>query len=148
MLSEKPWRADRVIQLGVALFVCLCFGMVTAGALHEFGVKGFNEGEFGLVLVGTLSFQGAACLLIFVFLHLHQVWWVDAFGLRDPRLGRVLLWALVVSIVIFPIIKLLQYQSLLILDALNRETTVQTAVKMLQEAGSIWMRVYLGLFAV
>ncbi len=57
------------MQFCAAQIVCLCLGMVAVGLLHKFGVTGFKQEEsFGNVFLGTLSFQGAAWLLILVFL--------------------------------------------------------------------------------
>jgi len=149
MLSEKPWRWEKVMMFGIALVVCLCLGIVTAGALHEFGVKGFkSESDIGLVLTGTLCFHGAAWFLMFLFLRQHQVDWASALGLRGPAVGRSVLLAVAVVVLVLPVVLWLKNQSELILKALNWEPSAQTAVKMLEDAGSLWVQVYLSLFAI
>ncbi len=61
MLSEKPWRAEAVMQLCGAQIVCLCLGVAAAGLLNKLGVRGFQDDEsLGSIMVGTLCLQGAA----------------------------------------------------------------------------------------
>ena len=73
MLSPKPWRVEAVIQLVAGVFVCLCLGVVAAGLLRQAGVAAFKSPDsFAAILVATLSFQGAAWVLIFIFLKLHD----------------------------------------------------------------------------
>ena len=129
MLTEKPWRAQWVMALGCAVFACLCLGMLVAGLLHDAGVKGFkDEGDFGILLVGTLSFQGLGCLLIFIFLRLHSVSLQDAFGFRGPARRFALVLAVAAVIVIVPVTYVLQYASIVTLKALHWEPSTQTAV--------------------
>ena len=93
MVSQKPWRIEAVIQLVAGVFVCLCLGVVTAGLLRQAGVTAFKAPEsFANILVATLSFQGAAWVLILIFLKWHDVDWRDAFGFRnrseERRVGK------------------------------------------------------------
>jgi membrane protease YdiL (CAAX protease family) len=149
MLSEKPWRAEAVMQLCVAQVACLCLGMVAVGLLHKLGVTGFKHDEsFGNILAGTLCFQGASWLLIPFFLRQHGTGWVAAFGFRGPRLKCALLTALGFIIVVLPVVLLLQYASLSTLDKLGFPSEDQAAVKLLTDAKSAWTVVYLGVFAV
>jgi len=149
MLSEKPWRAEAVMQLCVAQVACLCLGMVTVGLLHKLGVHGFIRDEsFGSILVGTLCFQGASWLMIPFFLRQHQVGWREAFGFCGPKLKRALLTALGFIVVVLPVVLLLQYTSINTLEKFGFPSDDQTAVKLLTDAKSVWTVVYLGVFAV
>jgi membrane protease YdiL (CAAX protease family) len=148
MLSEKPWRAEAVMQLCAAQIVCLCLGIVAVGLLHKFGVHGFIHDESsGCVVLGTFSFQGAAWLLIFLFLRRHQVGWREAFGFRGPKIKHPLLLTLG-FIVVFAVVMLLQYLSILVLDKFGWPVEDQAAVKLVTDAKSLWTTVYLGVFAV
>lgn len=149
MLSEKPWRAGAVMQLCVAQVVCLCLGMIAGNLLHKLGVYGFRHDEsFGSILVGTLCFQGASCLLIPFFLRQHGTGWAAAFGFRGPKLKRALLTALGFIVVVLPVVLLLQYASVQTLDKLGFPSEDQAAVKLLTDANSVWTVVYLGVFAI
>src|SRR5271170_2143301 len=113
MLSEKPWRAEAVLQLCAAQIGYLCLGIGTIGVLHKLGVHGFIRDEsFGNILLGTLSFQGASWLLILFFLRQHQVGWREAFGFRGPKLKSALLTAFGFIVVVLPIVLLLQTASI------------------------------------
>jgi membrane protease YdiL (CAAX protease family) len=149
MLSEKPWRAEAVLQLCAAQIVCLCLGMFAVGLLHKLGVIGFMRDEsFGSILVGTFSFQGAAWLLILFFLRRHEVGWREAFGFRGPKLKHALLTAIAFIIVVLPFVLALQAASVSALEKLGFPAEDQAAVKMLTDADSRWTTVYLGVFAV
>ena len=149
MLSYKPWRFETVIQLVASVFACLCLGMVAIGVLRQAGVAAFqSSNSFATVLVATMSFQGAAWVLIFLFLKLHGVDWRSAFGLRNPNLPRALLLGIGMLVVALPIVLALQQLSVLALDKLGWHPAEQRAVDLLVAAKSPWMRVYLAFFAV
>jgi hypothetical protein len=149
MLSEKPWRAQAVIQFCVAQFVCLAAGLALVGLLQKAGFAAFKPPDgFGAVLLVTLSFQGAAWLLIWIFLRQHQMDWRDVFGLRGKNLPRALLAALVVTSVILPVALLLEYGSATLLEKIGWPPEDEAAVRLFTDAKSLGLRVYLGFFAV
>jgi membrane protease YdiL (CAAX protease family) len=148
MLSEKPWRAEAVMQLGIAQIVCLFLGTAAVGLLHKLGVHGFIHDEsFGSIVLGTLSFQGAAWLLIPLFLRQHHVGWFTAFGFRGPKIRHPVLLTLG-FIVVFAVVMFFQYLSVVVLEKLGFPPDDQAAVKLLTDAKSVWTIVYLGVFAV
>jgi membrane protease YdiL (CAAX protease family) len=149
MLSEKPWRAEAVIQFVAAQFACLCLGILAAGLLHKFRIQGFAQDEdFGNILLATLGFQGATWILIPIFLRLHQVRWRDAFGLRGTNLKRDLAAAVAVVAVILPVAWLLQGASVAVLKKIGWPVEDQAAVMLLADAKTAWLKIYLGVFAV
>jgi membrane protease YdiL (CAAX protease family) len=149
MLSQKPWRAEAVIQLVAGAMACLCLGVVTAGLLRQAGVAGFKTADsFGGVLLATLSFQGAAWLLIFIFLKQHQVGWRDAFGFRSANLKKSLLLAVGVLALVLPVVLGLEQLSALALQKIGWPPEDQRAVELFIHAKSWWQRGYFVLFAV
>jgi membrane protease YdiL (CAAX protease family) len=149
MLSQKPWRAEAVIQLVAGVFACLCLGVIAAGVLRQAGVAAFKSPDsFAAVLVATLSFQGAAWILIFVFLKQHEVRWRDAFGLRNANLKKSLLLAVGVLAVTLPVVLCLQQLSAFALEKLGWLPADQRAVELIVNAKSLWQRCYFALFAV
>ncbi|MEI8291696.1 MAG: type II CAAX endopeptidase family protein [Verrucomicrobiota bacterium] len=149
MLSAKPWRTEAVIQLIAGVFVCLCLGVTVAGVLRQAGVAAFKSPDsFAGVLLATLSFQGAAWILILIFLKLHAVNWRDAFGFNHSNLKKPLLLAVFVWILILPVILLLEQGSALVLEKLGWPPEDQRAVDLILNAKSWWMRGYLAFFAV
>lgn len=149
MLSQKTWRAEAVIQLVAGVFGCVCLGALLMAGLRQAGVPAFKSPDgFAAVLVSTLSFQGAVCGLMFLFLGLHGVGWREVFGLRQPGLARALLLGLVVLMAALPIVLALQQLSILALTRLGWHPDDQRAVDLLVNAKSAWMRVYMIFFAV
>jgi membrane protease YdiL (CAAX protease family) len=149
MLSEKPWRIEAVLQFCGALLCCWCLGITLAGLLHEANVAGFRQPDsFGILLLGTLGFQGAAWILILFFLRRHQTGWRDTFGFRGPQLKRALLLALAVVIIILPAAWLLQNLSGIALAKIGWPLEDQRAVKLLVDAKAWWVRDYLAVFAI
>ena len=149
MLSEKPWRAEAVMQFCAAQIACVCLGAVAIGLLHKLGILGFRHDEsFGIILVGTLCFQGATWLLIPFFLRQHQTGWREAFGFRGPKFKQALLTAVGFIIVVLPIVLLLQGASIHTLEKFGWPPEDQAAVKLLSGAKSALTTVYLGVFAI
>jgi membrane protease YdiL (CAAX protease family) len=149
MLSEKPWRAEAVMLFCAAQSVCLAAGLTLVGLLQKAGFAVFKSPDgFGTVLLATLSFQGAAWLLIWIFLRQHQTDWRDAFGLRKNNLPHALLVALAVAIVILPAALLLENGSAALLEKIGWPPENEAAVRLLTDAKSPELRVYLGFFAV
>jgi len=149
MLPQKPWRFEAVIQLIAGIFACLCLGIVAAGGLRAAGVAAFKSPDsFANILAVTLSFQGAAWVLIYIFLKQHAVNWRDAFGLRNANLKRSLLLAAGVLVVALPTVLCLEHVSVLALQKLGWAPADQRAVELLANTKSWWMRGYLAFFAM
>ncbi len=149
MLTHKPWRAEAVIQLITGVLACLGAGVVAAGVLRQVGVAAFQVPDsLANILLATLSFQGAAWLLIFYFLNQHEVDWRDAFGLRQPSLIESLLLAVVVLAVALPVVLGLEQGSVWVLEKLGWSPEDQRAVALIINAKSPWLRGYLAFFAI
>ncbi len=148
MLSPKPWRIEAVIQLVAGVFVCLSVGVVTVGLLRQAGVAAFKSPDsFANILVATLSFQGAAWILIFFFLKLQNVDWRDAFGFRNTNLRKALLLAAGALALSLPVVLGLQHCSVLALEKIGWPPEDQRAVEVFAHAKSWWLRGYLAFFA-
>jgi membrane protease YdiL (CAAX protease family) len=148
MLSEKPWRSEAVIQFCAGQTACLCLGIVAVALLHRLGISGFKDDEgLGTILVGTLSFQGAAWLLILLFLRQHQTGCREAFGFCGPKIENAprLIFGFAV---VFMVVMLLKDASMEALEKLGWPPEDQAAVKLLSDAKSWWTSAYLGVFAV
>jgi membrane protease YdiL (CAAX protease family) len=149
MLSEKSWRIEAVLQFCAGLFACFFLGMAVSGVLQKIGLNGFKKSDdLGNILLATLSFQGAAWVLMFFFLRQHQLGWRDVFGFRGEKAKRDVALAVGVVIVILPVALGLEFASAFILQKLGHAPEDQTAVQLIAGAKSWWTRVYLGFFAV
>ncbi len=149
MLSPKPWRIEAVIQLIAGLFFSLALGVITVSVLHAAGVAAFKSLDGpASILIGTLSIQGVAWILIVLFLKQHELDWRDAFGFRNGNLGKALLLAVVVLALAVPVILSLEYVSALALEKIGLPPEDQRAVELIARAKSWWLRGYLAFFAV
>jgi membrane protease YdiL (CAAX protease family) len=149
MLSGKKWQPELVLMFIAALFASFCFAGIAELLLQKSGLAAFKSPDsFANLLLGTLSFQGVAWLLIFIFLRLHEMDWRDAFGLRNPNLKKSLLLAAGGLLVALPVIFLLQTLSILTLTKLGFPPENQRAVEMLLAAKSPGARIYFAIFAV
>ena len=149
MLSEKSWRGEVVWIFIAALLASLCFTSTVASLLHGGHVAGFqNPDDFGFLLLGTLGMQGAAWVLIFIFLKLHKTGWREACGFRNADLKKSLLLALGALVLALLAGWLLQFVSGITLTRLGVPPENQRAVEMLLDAKTIWARGYFALFAI
>ncbi len=149
MLSAKPWRLEVVIWFCATQLVSLCLGLTIVGLLQKAGFAAFQPPAGpGAVLLGTLAFQGAAWVLISIFLRQHQVGWREAFGFRGPRLNRAWLLAVLVVCAILPVAWLLQSASTHALIKIGFQPENETAVMVLANAKEWWLCAYLGVFTV
>lgn len=147
-MPSKPWRTEAVILFIAAQFFCFFAGMIAVSFLHRFHVHGFlKEDDFGNIIIATLCFQGATCLLIPLFLRLHEVSWREAFGL-DARPIRSVLLAIVTLMIVLPVALWLQQCSFLLMHRFGWEPAEEEAVTLIAGANTLPMKIYLGFFAV
>jgi membrane protease YdiL (CAAX protease family) len=132
VLSSKPWKPEAVLRLLLGIFLC-----VAIGTLLSLLMRGANTAKtdlsLGRMLLGVLSFQGAALLLAWRFVREHDLRWVEAFGFRN-RAGSAVLFGTLAVIVFFPMGRMLQLLSNTILTWLHLDPTAQTAVEVLRLA--------------
>ncbi|HEX7569927.1 MAG TPA: CPBP family intramembrane glutamic endopeptidase, partial [Verrucomicrobiae bacterium] len=98
--------------------------------------------------LATLSFQGAAWILISIFLKQHEVNWRDGFGFRNANLKTALLLAVGVLVLVLPVVLGLEQFSALTLQKLGWPPEDQRAVALIAGAKSWWLRGYLAFFAM
>ncbi len=118
----------------------LLFGIfvgVFVGTLLTLLVRGANgtkpELSVGRMLVGVLSFQGVALVLVWRFICGHHLSWAEAFGFRNRPNRALRLGALAVGL-FFPVGQLLQLLSIKLLTWLHLDPTAQAAVEVLRGA--------------
>jgi membrane protease YdiL (CAAX protease family) len=150
MLSQKPWKPERVVWLLGALLACLALGMlIVQGYKWAFTKEDAGSApNVPIMLLGTLVTQGLSLFLVGIFLREHKITWREAFGFGAARLGRTLLLAIFTAVVVLPITWSLAELSSWILLKLTSEATPQQSVKALQNAASLAQVIYFGLMAV
>ena len=149
VLWQKTWRLEIVLALVGGLLLAFFSGGVLAELLRHFAVAGFRKsGDAGHVLLATLSFHGAAIVMAALFLKLHDIGWRDALGLRAAQWKTHLLITVIVLLAVAPVMVDLKIVSEILLEKMGWPVEDQLAVKMIFNAKSLAMRVYLGIFAV
>jgi membrane protease YdiL (CAAX protease family) len=149
MLTQKAWRAEAVIQLVAGVMACLCLGAVMVALLRKAGMPAFGTTDsFGSVLVATLSFQGAALVLIFLFLKIQGLSLRKTLGLEQPGWKKSLLLAAGVMVVAMPFVLGLQQVSVMTLEKIGWVPEDQRAIDLLANSDSVWLRGYMVFFAI
>ena len=121
-------------MLRLLLGMVACVGL---GALLVLLVGGADDTKPAAsawrVIAGVVSFQGAALVLVWLFVREHDQGWAEAFGFRH-RPGRALLLGTLAVFLFFPLGQLLQLLSINLLTRLHLDPTAQTAVEVLRLA--------------
>jgi len=139
---------EAVLQFCGAQLFCFCLSLMLAGLLQKAGLAAFRSPDgFGMVLLGTLGFQGwPGCS------------WCSFFGNIKSAGARP--WVFVGRncrarcsdntglLILLPVALGLQQVSAVVLTKLGWQPEEQLAVTLLAGTKSWWMRVYLGAFAV
>jgi membrane protease YdiL (CAAX protease family) len=147
MLSEKPWRVEATLALGLRVFLCLFAGLVLdALARHVFGAAACDR--WGLhAVIATLALQGTGLFWIALFLREHGTSWTDAFGFKNEWPAALALGA-VLAIVVVPGAWILQNSSVDLLNLLHIKTEDQAPVQLLREAHSAGKIIYLAFATI
>ncbi|HEV2453428.1 MAG TPA: type II CAAX endopeptidase family protein [Verrucomicrobiae bacterium] len=149
MSSAKSWRAEAVFFFLAAQAFCLLLGNTAIALLHKAGVNGFKDlDDFGPVLLGTLSFQGATWLLVGIFFWMQKISWRDGLGLYAKKLLMAPIFAVGALIIVLPAAGGLEQASIWLMGKLHWKTETETAVSLFQNATTKPEQIYLGIFAV
>ena len=149
MLWKKTWSPEAVLLLLGGIVLAFFSSSLAAELLHQAGAAGFRTPvSAGNILAATLCFHGTALVLGFAFLKFQGESLSAAFGLRDPNWNSNLLLAGVVLLAVLPAMLGLKYVSETAMHRLGWAAQDQDAVKLLHSVKSVWLRAYLGIFAV
>src|SRR2546430_760770 len=100
MLSEKPWKPELVLRLFAALLAGFALAsLIVLGYQSQINDKNAS-GRLLLFALNVVSFDGVGLVLIHVFVRLHGLTWSEAFGFREPRLGRALFLGVLLGIML------------------------------------------------
>lgn len=110
--------------------------------------EGQRHRDLFLFFVSVLSFHGVGLVLVNVFVREHRVSWAEAFGLREPRLGRAIFLAVIMTIFMLPIAFSLTDLSAKALRQFQMPVAPQEAVRVMQSAVSRFDLIFHGLATV
>jgi membrane protease YdiL (CAAX protease family) len=148
MLSEKPWKLDSLLMLGLSLLLGIGFFSLAAGFLGQYGGGKVDDNSTLLLLLRSLALDGSILISIFFFLRLERLSWADAFGFRTPGIGRALLWGFVLAVLFSPVGQGMNELCARGLEHFNVPVPNEQAVDTLQKAAPGFNRIYLIVFAV
>lgn len=150
MVSEKPWRADALILLVAGLLVSMSLGSLLSQALPRLIPDGTNADEgFLRFLIGTLSIQGAALVLIHHFLLRHEMGWRDVLVSREQSVWKALGVGLGMGLVVVPLTLLvMNFVSLPLVKLIQAAPEKQTVVTVIEKTVEPSKRVWFALAAV
>lgn len=149
MLSEKPWKLDRVVLVLLGIFVCACAISLTGGLVEHFiGKQKPDENSLLYLVFVTMSLQGSIVLATGLFLRSQYISWGEAFGFSKPGVGHAILLGVLAAIIFFPVGDLLQAGSIELITRFQIKAPPQQAVVTLQDATSFASRIYLIVFYV
>jgi membrane protease YdiL (CAAX protease family) len=150
VLVSKPWPHEVFMRRLMTLVGCAYGGLFLGMWVQQLsGVSNANTTIWNVV-VASLSFQGAALVLIALFLREHHIGWTEAFGLSNHRRKAVLL-GMIVALVFLPLGWGLQQLSAVVMTHLphfNLQPEEQLPVRVLRVSMSVAGRAILGAAAI
>lgn len=150
MLPQKSWKFEGIILLVAGILLSIStLTLIEAVLQHFLGRAIFDEGSLLFLVFGSLSLHGSILVGVGVFLWWHNVSWSEAFGFSKPRLGRAILFGLIVALVFIPVGSALQDVSVKALTwAQGKSPPPQEAIAEFDTATSWPSRAYLAAFAI
>ncbi len=149
VLTLRPWTLERFTLRLVIL--CLCFLAslnLSAWVQRLANARPAASASIWSVVIATLSFQGAALILIHWFVRQHQSTWREAFGLTRRGAGWAVLLGVALAVVAVPAGMALQEGCTWLLTRLHFEAKEQRIVEILQSTGFWPAQTYLVFTAV
>ena len=150
VLIGRPWRLETFTRHMTALVICAYGGLFLGMWVQRSSGTTGEEVSIWRMSIATLSFQGAALILIARFLREHQTRWTEGFGFLNRRRQAVLL-GLLAATVFLPLGWGLQQASALVMTHLphfKMEPQEQLPIHALRASVSWGGRLALGAAAV
>ncbi len=150
ILLSKPWRLEHLAKRLIVLFICFYGGLCLGAWTQELAGASAVENSAGRMVIATLSFQGAALVLVRRTLREHGMSWSEAFGFANHR-RQALLAGVILACLFLPLGNGLQRASMALMEHLPRFPIVpkeQQAVLTLRIAVSWVDRATLGVVTI
>ena len=150
LLIHRPWRMETLIRHMLLVMGCVYPGLILGALAAHLAGSGSGGSEVVRMIVATLSFQGAALILIHLFLRDHGETWAEGFGFRN-NLPQAVLFGVLGVCIFLPIGWYLQKVSIEIIQHVPRhpiKPEEQEAVQALRIATSWSHRILLGVVTI
>lgn len=137
------------MMLGAGLMISLSLSMLATLALRQLGPElPADRQRFFSFLISSVCFQGAGLVLAHFFLKQHDTTWAEFLGLKGPRLGRALLSAFLLVLVVLPVIVGLNELMRILITRLFSEPSAQPTMQILEISISLPQRIWFGFTAI
>lgn len=143
VVIHKPWALENFVRRLVLLMVCFYFGFFLCAFAQK--LAGPSQPSAAQMLIATLSFQGAALVLVAHFLREQNLGWAEAFGFKNHWMNAMLAGVIVACIFYPASLQLQNLSAKAILHLTKKTPEEQQAVQALRKAGS---RLQLALLAI
>jgi membrane protease YdiL (CAAX protease family) len=150
VLLQKRWTFENLARWVAASLACFYAGILLAFWAEQTAGAGHGGTRIGQMIVGMLSFQGAALVLVGLFLRQQHLNWADAFGYSN-NWQRAALFGIIVVCLFLPVGRVLQKSSGLLMEHLplfHIKPQEQQAVQTLRLASSWIDRLVLGIVTI
>src|SRR5207248_7008295 len=98
VLIHRPWRLETLIRRMVFVMACFYAGVLLTAWADQMADSAARTSAVERMIITTVSFQGAALILIWRFLRGQHLTWREAFGFSNDWAQAVLLGLLVACI--------------------------------------------------
>lgn len=146
MLSDRNWKLESVLRLVLGIFLCLCVGTLLAALVRGSATPQATP-SVARIVISTLTFQGAALVLIGRFLREHQTGWVAGFGLQHDWLKAAGL-GLIAALLFLPLGWGTQVASIKLMEACGLKYSEQLALVALRNSGSAPQLIVMGVVTI
>jgi len=149
-LLRKPWTFENLTSRVLPLMICFYAAVILGFWAEKLAGKSVEPSAVQVMLVNTLSFHGAALVLIVLFVRQHQTHWREVWGFSN-HWPHALLFGAVVAFIFFPIGYGLQKVSLVFMQHIPPhpiQPEEQKAVHALRVASSWGDRLALGAVTI
>lgn len=145
-VTRQPIRWDSFRRWAIHFGLGFYLGLLLLSLAHRWVPVEQRPGLPQLILAG-LSFQGAALVLVTLFLREHGTGWKEAFGL-ERRAPRALGLGVAVACAILPVAWALQLLTMWVLQRFQYSAEVQVAVQVLQTTPDWRQQLAMGVVAI
>jgi membrane protease YdiL (CAAX protease family) len=149
MLSEKPWKPERVVLFFLGTLVCVGWISIAGGvAQHSNGHGKLDEHSLLYLVLATMSVHGSILLATAATLWWFHTGWREAFGFGRGNNARAMLLGALAGVIFLPVGWVLQLLSTEAFTLFHKDVPVQEAVQTMQKADTLDSRVYFILFSI
>lgn len=148
VITARPWPATGFVLRAVGLLFCFEAALLFGAWAQK--IVGMPQPSIPQMLIGAMSFQGAALVIVWFFVREHGITWRQAFGFSE-RIGYAIAVAIIAAAVFLPLgwaLQQLSIEGLTRLSHTHEKPEEQQAVQVVHMAVTFYSRAILGVITV